>query len=82
MPKSINIETCPRYLGVSTSLKPTTSIKMIEVFMLVSLVICFNDILMQCYLRHLSNERRRQRAEAALAEGSPPPALQQKVGFT
>jgi hypothetical protein len=66
---------------VSTSLKPTTSIKMIEVFMLVSLVICFNDILMQCYLRHLSNERRRQRAEAA--EGSPPPpTLQQKVGFT
>ncbi len=28
----------------------TTSIKMIEVFMLVSLILCFNDIILQCYL--------------------------------
>ena len=39
-----------RFLGISNSLKVTTSIKMIEVFMLVSLVLCFNDILMQCHL--------------------------------
>jgi hypothetical protein len=36
-----------RFLGISNSLKATTSIKMIEVFMLVGLILCFNDILMQ-----------------------------------
>ena len=40
-----------RFLGISASLKATTSIKMIEVFMLVGLILCFNDILMQCYLQ-------------------------------
>ena len=41
-----------RFLGISSSLKVTTSLKMIEVFMLVSLVLCFNDVLMQCYLHY------------------------------
>ena len=36
-----------RFLGISNSLKATTSIKMIEVFMLVGLILCFNDIIMQ-----------------------------------
>ncbi len=47
-----------RFLGISNSLKATTSIKMIEVFMLVGLILCFNDILMQfCieFVRHKEN---------------------------
>jgi hypothetical protein len=39
-----------RFLGISNSLKATTSIKMIEVFMLVGLILCFNDILMQFFI--------------------------------
>jgi hypothetical protein len=35
---------------VSATLKATTNVKMIEVFMLVGLLITFNDVLMQCYL--------------------------------
>jgi hypothetical protein len=31
-------------------LKVTTNVKMIEVFMLVGLLLTFNDVLMQCYL--------------------------------
>jgi hypothetical protein len=35
---------------VSATLKVTTNVKMIEVFMLVGLLLTFNDVLMQCYL--------------------------------
>jgi hypothetical protein len=41
-----------RFLGISNTLKVTTSIKMIEVFMLVSLILCFGDVLMQSYLHY------------------------------
>ncbi len=35
---------------MSATLKVTTNVKMIEVFMLVGLLLTFNDVLMQCYL--------------------------------
>ncbi len=53
-----------RFLGISNGLKATTSIKMIEVFMLVGLILCFNDILMQfCieFVRHKENTAHRRR---------------------
>jgi hypothetical protein len=47
-----------RFLGISGSLKATTSIKMIEVYMLVGLILCFNDILIQCYLQILKKKKK------------------------
>jgi hypothetical protein len=41
-----------RFLGISSTLKVTTNIKMIEVFMLVGLMLTFSDVLMQSYLHH------------------------------
>jgi hypothetical protein len=41
-----------RLLGISSTLKVTTNIKMIEVFMLVGLMLTFGDVLMQSYLHH------------------------------
>jgi len=41
-----------RFLGISSTLKVTTNVKMIEVFMLVGLLLTFNDVLMQCYLHY------------------------------
>jgi len=53
-----NISSHFRFLGISASLKATTSIKMIEIFMLVGLVLCFNDILIQCYLQFTKGKKR------------------------
>ena len=55
-----------RFLGISNSLKATTSIKMIEVFMLVGLILCFNDIIMQfCieFVRRKENTAHRRQIE-------------------
>jgi len=41
-----------RFLGVSATLKVTTNVKMIEVFMLVGLILTFVDVLLQCYLKY------------------------------
>jgi hypothetical protein len=55
-------------LGISTTLKETTSIKMIEVFMLVSLILCFGDVLLQCYLHYYSPPEESDKEE----ENNPP----------
>jgi hypothetical protein len=60
-----------RFLGISASLKATTSIKMIEVYMLVGLILCFNDILIQCYLQLLKKKKKpvkKQKAEGDISE--------------
>jgi hypothetical protein len=42
---------------VSNSLPVTTNIKMIEVFMLTCLILCFLDILLQTYVHYIKKEK-------------------------
>jgi hypothetical protein len=69
-----------RFLGISSTLKVTTSIKMIEVFMLVSLMLCFCDVLMQCYLHYYGPHERSDKEE----ENNPPdmPLMKTTPGFS
>ena len=46
-----------RLISVSNSLPVSTNIKMIEVFMLLCLILCFLDILLQTYIHYIKKEK-------------------------